>query len=85
MKTVVWITGKAYRVKEFTEIIIHDQWRNPFCVEINNQEYMESTKWHYENSFSTRHLDGSKIRTDNEESFVRSLAEIGEVDILLDE
>ena len=82
MKKVVWMTGKTYHVKEFAEIIRHDQWRNPFCEEINNQEYMESTKRFYEDSFTTRHIDASKIRTDNEESFVRSLAEIGEVLIL---
>ena len=84
MKKVVWMTGKTYHVKEFAEIIRHDQWRNPFCEEINNQEYMESTKRFYEDSFTTRHIDGSKIRTDNEESFVRSLAELGEVLILKD-
>ena len=33
----------------------------------------------------TRHIDASKIRTDNEESFVRSLAKVGEVEILEDE
>ena len=82
MKKVVWMTGKIYHVKEFAEIIRHDQWRNPFCEKIDNQEYMESTKWFYENSFTTRNIDGSRIRTDNEESFVRSLAEIGEVIIL---
>ena len=85
MKKVRWTTGKLYHVKDFAEIIYHDQARNPFCEKIDNQEYMESTKWHYENSFTTRHLDGYKIRTDNEESFVRSLAEIGEVEILLDD
>ena len=84
MKKVVWMTGKTYHVKEFAEIIRHDQWRNPFCEEINNQEYMESTKRFYEDSFTTSHIDASKIRTDNEESFVRSLAEIGEVLILED-
>jgi len=82
MKKVVWMTGKIYRVKEFAEIIWHDQARNPFCEKIDNQEYMESTKRYYEESFMTRHIDASKIRTDNEESFVRSLAEIGEVLIL---
>ena len=82
MKKVVWITGKTYHVKEFAEIIWHDQARNPFCEKIDNKEYMESTKRFYEDSYSTRHIDGSKIRTDNEESFVRSLAEIGEVLIL---
>ena len=82
MKKVVWMTGKIYRVKEFAEIIWHDQARNPFCVKINNQQYMEDTKRYYEESFMTRHIDASKIRTDNEESFVRSLAEIGEVLIL---
>ena len=85
MKKVRWITGKLYNVREFAEIIWHDQARNPFCERIDNQEYMDSTKWHYENSFSTRYIDGSRIRTDSEESFVRSLAEIGEVVILLDE
>ena len=84
MKKVRWITGKLYRVKDFAEIIHHDQWRNPFCVKIDNQAYMESTKWYYEESFMTRHIDASKIRTDSEEAFVRSLAEIGEVDILED-
>ena len=84
MKKVVWMTGKRYHVKEFAEIIWHDQARNPFCERIDNQEYMDSTKWHYENSFSTRHIDGSRIRTDSEESFVRSLAEIGEVLIIED-
>ena len=82
MKKVVWMTGKIYRVKEFAEIIWHDQARNPFCEKINNQQYMEDTKRYYEESFMTRHIDASKIRTDNEESFVRSLAEIGEVLIL---
>ena len=85
MKKVVWITGKLYRVKNFAEIIHHDQWRNPFCERIDNQEYMESTKRYYEESFMTRHIDASKIRTDSEEAFVRSLAEIGEVEILLDD
>ena len=84
MKKVVWITGKTYHVKEFAEIIWHDQARNPFCEKIDNQEYMESTKWYYEESFMTRHIDASKIRTDNEEAFVRSLAEIGEVEIIED-
>ena len=85
MKKVVWMTGKIYRVKEFAEIIWHDQARNPFCEKIDNQEYMESTKRYYEESFMTRHIDASKINTDNEEVFVRSLAEIGEVEILEDE
>ena len=85
MKKVVWITGKTYHVKEFAEIIWHDQARNPFCEKINNQQYMEDTKRYYETSFMTKHIDASKIRTDNEESFVRSLAEIDEVLILLDE
>ena len=84
MKKVRWITGKLYTVKDFAEIIHHDQWRNPFCVKIDNKEYMESTKWYYEESFMTRHIDASKIRTDSEEAFVRSLAELGEVDILED-
>ena len=84
MKTVVWITGKTYHVKEFAEIIHHDQWRNPFCVKIDNQAYMESTKDYYEISEAYNHIDVSKIRTDNEEAFVRSLAEIGEVEILED-
>ena len=61
-----------------------DQARNPFCVKIDNKEYMESTKWYYEESFMTRHIDASKIRTDSEEAFVRSLAELGEVEILED-
>ena len=82
MKKVIWTTGKLYRVKDFAEIIWHDQARNPFCEKINNQQYMEDTKRYYEESFMTRHIDASKIRTDNEESFVRSLAEIGEVLIL---
>ena len=85
MKKVRWITGKLYTVKDFAEIIRHDQWRNPFCVKIDNQEYMESTKDHYEHFFMNKHIDASKIRTDNEEAFVRSLAKIGEVEILLDE
>ena len=85
MKKVRWMTGKLYHVKEFAEIIWHDQARNPFCEKIDNKEYMESTKWHYEESFMTRHIDASKIRTDNEEAFVRSLAEIGEVLILEDD
>ena len=84
MKKVVWMTGKIYRVKEFAEIIWHDQARNPFCEKIDNKEYMESTKRYYEESFMTRHIDGSKIRTENEEAFVRSLAELGEVEILED-
>ena len=85
MKKVIWTTGKMYRVKEFAEIIWHDQARNPFCEKIDNKEYMESTKGYYEESFMTRHIDASKIRTDNEEAFVRSLAEVGEVEILEDE
>ena len=85
MKKVIWMTGKLYRVKDFAEIIWHDQARNPFCEKIDNKEYMESTKRHYENSYSTRYIDGSKIRTDNEEAFVKSLAELGEVEILLDD
>ena len=85
MKKVRWITGKLYHVKDFAEIIHHDQWRNPFCEKIDNKGYMESTKMYYEESLMTRHIDASKIRTDSEETFVRSLAEIGEVEILLDE
>ena len=85
MKKVRWITGKLYRVKDFAEIIWHDQARNPFCEKINNQDYMESTKDYYETSGAYEHIDVSKIRTDNEEVFVRSLAEIGEVEILEDE
>ena len=85
MKKVVWTTGKLYRVKDFAEIIWHDQARNPFCEKIDNKEYMESTKRYYEESFMTRHIDASKIRTDNEEAFVKSLAELGEVEILLDD
>ena len=85
MKKVRWITGKLYKVREFAEIIWHDQARNPFCEKIDNKEYMESTKWYYEESFMTRHIDASKIRADNEEAFVRSLAELGEVEILEDE
>ena len=84
MKKVRWTTGKLYRVKDFAEIIWHDQARNPFCEKIDNQEYMESTKRYYEESFMTRHIDASKIRTDSEEAFVRSLAELGEVEILED-
>ena len=85
MKKVRWITGKLYRVKDFAEIIWHDQARNPFCEKIDNQQYMESTKDYYEHFFMNKHIDASKIRTDSEEAFVRSLAEIGEVEILLDE
>ena len=85
MKKVRWITGKLYKVREFAEIIWHDQARNPFCERIDNQQYMEDTKRYYETSFMTRHIDASKIRTDNEESFVRSLAKVGEVEILEDE
>ena len=85
MKKVMWTTGKLYCVKDFAEIIWHDQARNPFCEKINNQQYMEDTKRYYEESFMTRHIDASKIRTDNEESFVRSLAKVGEVEILEDE
>ena len=85
MKKVIWTTGKLYRVKDFAEIIWHDQARNPFCEKINNQQYMEDTKRYYEESFMTRHIDASKIRTDNEEAFVRSLAGLGEVEILLDD
>ena len=79
------MTGKLYRVKDFAEIIWHDQARNPFCEKINNRQYMEDTKRYYEESFMTKHIDASKIRTDNEEAFVRSLAELGEVEILLDD
>ena len=79
MKKVRWMTGKLYKVrKEFAEIIWHDQARNPFCERIDNQQYMEDTKRYYETS-ETNHIDASKINTDNEESFVRSLAEIDEV------
>ena len=85
MKKVRWITGKLYRVKDFAEIIWHDQARNPFCEKINNQQYMEDTKRYYDESFMTRHIDASKINTDNEEAFVRSLADLGEVEILLDD
>ena len=85
MKKVIWTTGKLYRVKDFAEIIWHDQARNPFCERIDNQQYMEDTKRYYEESFMTRHIDASKIRTDNEEAFVKSLAELGEVEILLDD
>ena len=85
MKKVIWTTGKLYRVKEFAEIIWHDQARNPFCEKINNQQYMEDTKRYYKESFMTRHIDASKISIDNEESFVRSLAGLGEVEILLDD
>ena len=46
---------------------------------------MESTKDYYEVSGAYEHIDVSKIRTDSEEAFVRSLAELGEVEILLDE
>jgi hypothetical protein len=46
---------------------------------------MESTKDYYEHFFMNKHIDASQIRTDNEEAFVRSLAEIGEVEILLDD
>jgi hypothetical protein len=84
MKKVRWITGKLYRVKDFAEIIWHDQARNPFCEKIDNQEYMESTKDYYEISEAYNHIDVSKIRTDTEEVFVRSLAELGEVEILED-
>ena len=84
MKKVRWITGKLYRVKDFAEIIWHDQARNPFCEKIDNKRYMESTKMYYEESLMTRHIDASKIRTDSEETFVRSLADLGEVEILLD-
>ena len=76
MKKVRWITGKLYCVKDFAEIIWHDQARNPFCEKIDNQQYMESTKDYYETSETYNHIDVSKIRTDNEEVFVRSLAEI---------
>ena len=85
MKKVRWITGKLYHVKDFAEIIWHDQARNPFCEKIDNKEYMESTKDYYEVSGAYEHIDVSKIRTDSEEAFVRSLAELGEVEILLDE
>jgi len=85
MKKVRWATGKLYRVRDFVEIIHHDQWRNPFCVKIDNKEYMESTKDYYEHFFMNKHIDASKINTDNEEAFVKSLAEIGEVEILEDE
>ena len=84
MKKVRWITGKLYHVKDFAEIIWHDQARNPFCTKIDNKEYMESTKDYYEHIFMNGHIDASKIRTDSEEAFVRSLAELGEVEILED-
>ena len=84
MKKVRWITGKLYHVKDFAEIIWHDQARNPFCEKIDNKGYMESTKMYYEESLMTRHIDASKIRTDSEETFVRSLADLGEVEILED-
>ena len=85
MKKVRWITGKLYNVKEFAEIIWHDQARNPFCERIDNQQYMEDTKRYYETSEAYNHIDTSKISTENEEVFVRSLAQVGEVVILLDE
>ena len=85
MKKVRWITGKLYHVKDFAEIIWHDQARNPFCEKIDNKVYMESTKMYYEESLMTRHVDASKIQTDSEETFVRSLAKLGEVEILLDD
>ena len=61
MKKVRWITGKLYHVKDFAEIIWHDQARNPFCEKIDNQEYMESTKDYYEISGAYEHIDVSKI------------------------
>ena len=81
----MWTTGKLYCVKDFAEIIWHDQARNPFCEKINNQQYMEDTKRYYEESFMTRHIDASKINIDNEEAFVKSLAMLGEVKILLED
>ena len=85
MKKVRWITGKLYNVREFAEIIWHDQARNPFCEKIDNRQYMEDTKKYYETSEAYNHIDISKINTESEEAFVRSLAEVGEVEILLDE
>ena len=46
---------------------------------------MQSTKDYYEHFGTDEPIDVSRIRTDNEEAFVRSLAEIGEVEILLDD
>ena len=46
---------------------------------------MEDTKRYYETSEVYNHIDIPKINTESEEAFVRSLAEIGEVEILLDE
>ena len=85
MKKVRWITGKLYNVREFAEIIWHDQARNPFCERIDNQQYMEDTKRYYETSDAYNHIDISKISTESEEAFVRSLAKVGEVEILEDE
>ena len=81
----MWTTGKLYRVKDFEEIIWHDQARNPFCERIDNRQYMEDTKRYYETSEAYNHIDISKISTESEEAFVRSLADVGEVEILEDE
>ena len=62
MKKVVWMTGKIYHVKEFAEIIRHDQWRNPFCEKIDNRQYMEDTKRYYETSFMTGILMHLKLK-----------------------
>ena len=72
MKKVMWTTGKLYRVKDFAEIIWHDQARNPFCEKINNQQYMEDTKRYYAESFMTRHIDASKIILNNLEDYCKT-------------
>ena len=44
MKKVRWITGKLYKVKEFAEIIWHDQARNPFVKELTTSNIWKILK-----------------------------------------
>ena len=81
MKKVRWITGKLYIVKEFAEIIWHDQARNPFCEKIDNQGYMESVAWSFENCGLDRLPEGS-IKVDSIDNFMKSLSDNGLIEIL---
>ena len=81
MKKVRWITGKLYTVKEFAEIIWHDQARNPFCDRIDNQGYMESVAWSVENCGLDPLPEGS-IKLDSIDNFVKSLCDNGLIEII---
>ena len=81
MKKVRWITGKLYKVKDFAEIIWHDQARNPFCDRIDNQGYMESVAWSVENCGLDPLPEGS-IKLDSIDNFVKSLSDNGLIEII---